>query len=412
MNNRPTEPDQPALAIVANVQTPYRLHLHRRFAVEICELRLWSIFHCPVGYSPDTALDERIGPVPLGQDAIALRKFAIQFLRDWVVGGRVIRWLGAHPGVRAVVVLGYMGGTRLRVLRWCLRRRIPVLVWGDSNIRGDRSTGMKALVKRLALPRLLRRCSACLCCGRLGREFFVRYGGDPSRVFLSPCEPDYRLIQELPPEAIKEGRRTFGLKEGRRRIVYSGRLSVVKRVDLLIDAFARVASERPQWDLVVVGGGPLEADLERQVPQAVANRIIWTGFLNDQAAISAIYRASDVLVLPSDFEPWAVVINEAVAAGMAVVASDVVGAAAELVRDRQNGRIFPRGDVNALADCLLDVTDEKNTDRYKAASAPILAEWRRVGDPVLGLRQALVACGALPAVQSRTVPSGVRPGPA
>ena len=400
VSTRPTEADQPALAIVANAQTPYRRHMHRRFAAEIPELRLWSIYHGLVANRPDTAVDDRIGPVPLGQDQTTVRKFPIQWLRDWAVGGRVIRWLRFHPGVRAVIVLGYMGGTRLRVLRWCFRRRIPVLVWGDSNIRGDRSTGMTSLVKRLALPRLLRRCNACLCCGRLGREFFVRYGADPSHVFVSPCEPDYRLIQELPLEAIEEARRTFGLEEGRRRIVYSGRLSIEKRVDLLTDAFARIAPQRPQWDLVVLGGGPLEADLKRRVPQAVANRITWTGFLSDQAAISAIYRASDVLVLPSDFEPWAVVINEAVAAGMAVVASDVVGAAAELVRDRQNGRIFPAGDVNALADCLLDVTDEKVTDRYKAASAPILAEWRRVGDPVLGLRRALVACGALPAVQS------------
>ena len=401
VSSRPPEFDQPALAIVANVQTPYRLHMHRRFAAEIPELRLWSIYHGRVAYSPDSAVDERIGPVPMGQELIRQRRFPIQWLIDWVVGGRVIRWLKAHPGVRAVMVLGYMGGARLRVLRWCLRRRIPVLVWGDSNIRGDRTNGVAALVKRLALPRLLRRCDACLCCGRLGREFFIRYGADPSHVFVSPCEPDYRLIEELPLHAVEAAKRRFGLKGGRRRIVYSGRLSVEKRVDLLIDAFARVAPQRPQWDLVIVGGGPLEANLKCRASETVKSRITWTGFLNDQAAISAIYRASDVLVLPSDFEPWAVVINEAVAARMAVVASDVVGAAAELVRDRENGRIFSAGDVNALADCLLDVTDEKNTERYKAASAPILADWRRVGDPVLGLRQALVACGALPIAQSR-----------
>jgi len=399
VRNRLPEADQPALAILANVQTPYRLHMHRRYAAEIPELRLWSLYFARVGHNEGSALDERIGPVPLGQD-YQVRRFPIQWLHEWAIGGRVIRWLKSHPGVRAVMVLGYLGGTRTRVIRWCFRRRIPVLVWGDSNIRGDRGRGLRAFVKRLALPRLLRRCGACVCCGRLGREFFLRYGADPSRVFVSPYEPDYRLIREMPPERIEQAKQKFGLKNGRRRIVYSGRLSVEKRVDLLIEAFARVAHQRAKWDLVIVGGGALEADLKGRVPQTLRDRLIWTGFLDNQADISAIYRASDVLVLPSDFEPWALVINEAVAAGMAVVASDVVGAAAELVRDRENGRIFPAGNVNALAQCLLDVTDTENTDRYKAAAAPILAEWRRVGDPVQGLRQALVACGVLPADQS------------
>jgi glycosyltransferase involved in cell wall biosynthesis len=111
--------------------------------------------------------------------------------------------------------------------------------------------------------------------------------------------------------------------------------------------------------------------------------------------VTAIYKASDVLVLPSDFEPWALVINEAAAAGMAVVASSVVGAAAELVRDGVNGRVFPPGDLRALADCLLDVTDPARVDAMKAASEGVLADWRRVADPIAGLRRGLEANGVL-----------------
>ena len=371
--------------------------MHLRYAAEIPELRLFSLFYGRVGFDSTTALDERIGPVPLGQD---LRAGFFQRPHEWIIGGRVIRWLRAHPQIRAVMVIGYVGEARLRVIRWCLRRGIPCLIWGDSNIRGDRSSGFTARVKRLLLPRLLRRCSACLCCGRLGREFFRRYGADPSRIFVSPYEPDYNLVQDLPQKRIEDAKDRFGLRHDRRRLVYSGRLSPEKRVDLLIDAFARMASRRPLWDLVIVGGGKLRENLQNRVPAELRGRVIWTGFLNDQGAVSAIYRAGDVLVLPSDFEPWALVINEAVAAGMAVVASDVVGAAAELVRDRDNGRIFPAGNLDALVECMLDVTDETNTDRYKWASGPILDEWRRTSDPVAGLRQALAACGVLPSVSA------------
>src|SRR3954467_13823779 len=106
----------------------------------------------------------------------------------------------------------------------------------------------------------------------------------------------------------------------------------------------------------MVGAGENRDDLLARIPAHLKDRFIWTGFLDDQATVSALYRLSDVLVLPSDYEPWALVVNEATAAGMAIVASDVVGATPELVRDRMNGRLFPRGSLPALNEALMDVT--------------------------------------------------------
>jgi glycosyltransferase involved in cell wall biosynthesis len=163
----------------------------------------------------------------------------------------------------------------------------------------------------------------------------------------------------------------------------------------LIDAFLAIAERRSEWDLVIVGDGPLRGELERKVPAALRSRVIWTGFHDEQSTVNAIYRASDVLVLPSDYEPWAVVINEAAAAGMAIVSSNVVGAAAELVRDGVNGRLFPPGDLGQLTACLLDVTDSSRTEMMKGASAEVLKEWRKRGDPVEGLREAMRSVGVI-----------------
>jgi glycosyltransferase involved in cell wall biosynthesis len=150
----------------------------------------------------------------------------------------------------------------------------------------------------------------------------------------------------------------------------------------------------------MIGEGDLRDSLRGRVGPELAARVTWTGFLDDQAAISALYRLSDVLVLPSDHEPWALVINEAAAAGLAIVSSNVVGAAAELVRDGVNGRIFPAGDLKGVTDCLMDVTVAAKADAMKAASATVLADWRRRGDPVAGLRQALAAAGVLTATST------------
>jgi glycosyltransferase involved in cell wall biosynthesis len=392
----PAPPAPIDVAFVANTNTPYRTHLHRRVAREMPELRLWSLFTHEVGTSPwvDQSPPE-IRPVMFGPGEDALKQDQpSRALHEWRKGGRVIEWLKEHQ-VRAVVVLGYNDAGRLRIVRWCAKAGVPCLMWADSNVHGDLAGGAKWLFKRLLLPRVLARCCALLPCGRLGREYFRKYGVDPGRTFFFPVEPDYDLIRNLPADRIEQAADRFGLKPGRRRIVFSGRLVHDKRVDIAIDAFAAIADKRPEWDLVIVGEGPLRAKLEARVPAPLAGRVIWTGFLADSADVSAVYRLSDVLILPSEYEPWALVINEAAAADLAIVSSSVVGAANELVREGVNGAIFPPGDLASATAALASVTDPQQIERLRAASRQVLHEWRTAGDPIKGLRAALRHCGVL-----------------
>ena len=391
----PTD-SRPLVAFVANALSPYRHHLHRRIVREMPQIRLATILTHEVSNAPWALReDEQIGLVRFGPGEDTANQSRPRYaLREWRKGGRIIRWLREHRA-SAVVMLGYNDLGRLRIIRWCRRMGIPCFLWGDSNIKGDAATGVRALAKRAIVGWALRRCEGAFACGRLGKAYWEKYGAPTGRIFISPYEPDYSLVQQLPQETIDATAQGFGIDPARRRIVYSGRLVPVKRVDLLMRSYAQIASERPEWDLLIVGSGELRKDLEALVPHSLRCRVQWTGFLDDQSTVSALYRLSDALVLPSENEPWALVINEAAAAGLAIVASDVVGAAAELVRDGINGRIFPSGDQTALTEALRDVTDPARIDAMKAASADVLADWRQHGDPVAGIRQALESVGVL-----------------
>jgi glycosyltransferase involved in cell wall biosynthesis len=306
--------------------------------------------------------------------------------------------------IRAVVLHGYNDIGRLRIIRWCRRHSVPCFLFGDSNIHGDFVRGVRRIIKAFYLRRIIHWCRGVMPCGTLGQAYFERYGADPEHIFFFPYEPDYELIRDLPAETIERTRRRFDLHPERRRLVFSARMISVKRADLLLDAFAAIAERRPQWDLVMAGEGPLRPALMERLPLALRSRVTWTGFIDDQSAISALYRLSDVLVLPSDYEPWALVINEAAAAELAIIASNVVGAAANLVKDSVNGRVFPSGDLAALTNCLLHVTNENRIDAMKTASADVLTQWREKADPVAGLRRALEKAGVL-----ETPPGDQRP---
>lgn len=384
-----------SLVIVANEQTPYRLHLHRRIARELVELRLWSVFTHELATAPWPYRDlAEIGPVLFGKGERASdQDKLLRQWREWRKGGEIIRWL-AQCRPAAVVVFGYNDLGRLRVIQWCRREGAPVFLWGDSNLLGDRTQGWQARIKRLVLPRILRWCTGVFCCGRLGQAYFLRYGVAPQRIYQMPYEADYDAIRFVSADRVAAIRDRFRLAPGRRRLLYVGRLAPVKRVDLLIQAYSAIADQRPDWDLVIGGDGPLREQLEALVPGRLRQRVIWTGFLAEPMDVAGLYASCDVLVLPSDYEPWGVVVAEA-CTRLAIVTSSVVGAAAELVQDGVNGKIFPAGNGSRLADALLEVTSADRIDRMKATSPRLLEAWRRRADPVVGLRRALEDVGVL-----------------
>ncbi len=386
-----TASQKPSVLAVSNGITPYGTHFLRRVAEELPEFSLHTLYsyEFSTGHWQIT-MPPAINAVILGkgEESFAATRGFAAIGRDWSKGLELIRQIRSRQPI-VVFILGYGSLAHMMVLEWCHRKNIPCLLSGDSNIKGDRHSGMKARIKKIVVSYAVSRCTALLPCGNLGGLFFKRYGARPEQIFLSPFEPDYSLIEHVSSHIRDSLRTEFHLDAGRHRFLYSGRLVAVKRIDLLIDAFARMADQRPNWDLVIAGGGPLDAELKERLPARLQERVVWTGFIGSPERMSAMFRLADVLVLPSEYEPWGVVVNEAACAGLALICSDVVGAAAELLRDGENGRSFHLGDLQSLIDALLDVSNEANLSRYQVSSPLVLSAWRKAADPVEGFRHAM-----------------------
>ncbi|MFN0011019.1 MAG: glycosyltransferase family 4 protein [Phycisphaerales bacterium] len=385
---------RPDVVVITNVPTPYRLALHRRIDNELREARLLTIYTHDVadqGWALDAGDRSRVFFFGQG-DSVGASSGLRAVPREWRKGGRIIGFLKrVRPG--AIMLCGYNDPGRLRILNWAHRSRVPVFMVADSNLRGENLRGLKGLIKPHFVRRVVSMCDGVMPCGSYGGEYFLKYGARPDRIFHVPYEPDYGLIENLPQGTIDSTLAQFGLDPARKRIVFCSRLIPIKRPLLALDAFIAIASERPEWDLVMIGDGPLLADVRARIPAALAPRILAAGFIGEQAKISAIYRASHILLHPCVYEPWGVVINEAACAGMAIVCGDAVGAAGELVRQGVNGHLVPPDDIAALTRALLDATTPATLEKYRAASPAVLADWRRRGDPVKGIRAALRAVG-------------------
>jgi glycosyltransferase involved in cell wall biosynthesis len=151
-------------------------------------------------------------------------------------------------------------------------------------------------------------------------------------------------------------------------VVYVGRLEAYKRIDVLLDAIARLAKSHPDVRLAIVGRGSARAGLERRAEKlGLAERVVFPGFVTDAERDVWLARAR-VCVCPSEKEGFGLTVIEANAVGTPNVASDAPGLR-DTVRDGETGFLVPAGDATALADRVATLlADDALAERMSQAA--------------------------------------------
>jgi glycosyltransferase involved in cell wall biosynthesis len=159
-------------------------------------------------------------------------------------------------------------------------------------------------------------------------------------------------------------RQTWGIPPDASVVVFCAKLQPWKRPQDVLAAFQQ--ANIPNSYLLYVGEGSLRPELAAQA-QGWQERIRFLGFQN-QSQLPAIYTAADLLCLCSEYEPFGVVVNEAMLCGCGVVVSDRVGARA-LVTPGKTGEIYPYGDITALTQILRALLPNPTQLRQMGAAA-------------------------------------------
>ncbi len=276
-----------------------------------------------------------------------------------------VRGLERHlrGGFDALWVHGWFHQANLRAMRIARSLGMRVLLRGESIVHG---TGIERRVKDAVHRRVLALADGYLAIGARNREFYRHHGIAPERIFDVPYAVDNAFFREGARKASRareEFRARLGLAPGRPVVLYASKLVERKRPLDLLNAYERLASDdgakrnhkrEPHPYLLFVGDGPERARVEVCAAANGWRSIRFFGFQN-QTELPRFYDLCDVLVLPSAYEPWGLVLNEVMNAARPVIATDVVGAAADLVVEGQNGWTVPVGATDALAEKLREV---------------------------------------------------------
>jgi len=272
----------------------------------------------------------------------------------------------------AILFFGWAYQSHLGAMRY-FKRRVPVYFRGDSTLLNEEN-GVKKWLKYFFLKWVYRHVDHAFYVGQNNKAYFKRYGLREGQLSFAPHAIDNERFQFVRAGESAALRSTLGLTKGDVLVLYAGKFEKVKNVSLLLDAFIRL--EHKHVHLLLVGNGPLEEEIRSQVKNsAAAERIHFLDFQN-QSYMPVLYQAADLFCLPSLSETWGLAVNEAMACGRAVIVSDKVGCAADLVLPGVNGDIFKTADEEGLLDCLRqDTVSPGLLQDFGRNSALMITDW-------------------------------------
>ena len=239
-----------------------------------------------------------------------------------------------------------------------LTRSAASVMWAESWARSGRLRGRIPTGLRRAF---VRNVDAFVSSGSQATAYLRFLGVEPDRIVTS-CYPS--PLQQ-PPSCVAANTRSEIT-----RFLYVGRLVPRKRPVEVLRAFADVKRARPATTLDIVGDGPLAADV-RQLAETIPGAR-YRGHLEGDD-LSTAYAKADVLVFPATREGWGLVVNEALAHGLYVIAGDGVGSAYDLL-DETSGRMVPASSLSLLTSAMVETVD--SVDRSGSARAQRMSRVR------------------------------------
>ena len=231
----------------------------------------------------------------------------------------------------------------------------------------------KALLYRLAfrLPAIF------LPAGSRQAEYLHHYGVGDGRIKIAHMTVDVAKIMSyaasMQASSRHEARHRYGIESDALVILYLGRLEPYKGLFDLFEAFQRLKEQDSRLSLLIAGDGSLSSWAKDKA--SAEQSIFYVGRLSGERVWEA-YAISDIFVLPSHFEPWGLVVNEAMASGLPVIATDQVGCVDDLVKHAKSGLVVPAGAPSELARAMKSLASDADLRKRMSAEAKrIIAGW-------------------------------------
>ena len=251
---------------------------------------------------------------------------------------------------QTLLVPGYATGPALCAALWGRLHGSHTLLMSESNTDDHRRSWWVELAKRCLVKALF---DGAVVGGKRAQEYMAFLGLRGGAVATGYDAVDNDFFSDRVEQARKLGR-PAALADP--YFLYAGRMAPEKNLETLIEAFAEYRKAGGRWSLVLVGDGPLRVKLREAAARlGCIEKVQFEGH-KSAAELALYYAHAGCFVLPSTREPWGLVVNEAMAAGLPVIVSSRCGSADDLVEDGANGFLVNPFDTAAMTGLLTRVS--------------------------------------------------------
>lgn len=265
-------------------------------------------------------------------------------------------------GAEGILVFGWNFRSHLKCLKY-FSKKIPVFFRGDSTLLDDRKLNIKSILKKFILNYVYKHVDYVFFVGTENKKYYLKYGLKESQLIFAPHAIDNNRFKKNNSDTFREE-----LKISKSDIIFlfAGKLEFKKNPLLLLNAFIELRNQNIH--LIFVGNGELEEELKMKcigLDKSIQKRITFIDFQNQQK-MPLVYKSADIFILPSQGpnETWGLAVNEAMASGIPVIASDRCGCSSDLIENYKNGVIFKTNNLESLKDAMIFMILQK--DRIKS----------------------------------------------
>ncbi|GAC1630607.1 MAG: hypothetical protein NVS9B14_01410 [Candidatus Acidiferrum sp.] len=274
-------------------------------------------------------------------------------------------WGMNNPGLKELIregkfdaVLCFTGYARASfwIARRAAKKAGAAFIFGTdaSSLEPRDGKSWKSALKKIVWPRLFGLADQVIVPSTASEAMMRSLGIPAERITMTPYSVDNEWWIARAAEVDRAAEREkIGLDETEVAILFCAKLQPWKRPMDVLRAYAQAQIENSR--LIFAGDGPLRSELETEAARlGISEQVVFLGFVN-QSALPALYKLVDLMILPSTYEPFAVVVNEAMCCGCPAMVSDRVGAAQDLVEPIVPEFVFPAGNVQVLAEKIAGV---------------------------------------------------------
>jgi len=297
-----------------------------------------------------------------------------------------------------LLIYGYYLPEHWMLFALAKRYSLKIIFVGETFSEGH--SPLRRLAKKILLKAFFKGVDTFIAIGSKTSDHYQRLGIPLSKIVQAKYCVDTNLFESSVAETIpirKAIRTSLGIGEEAFVLLYVGRLFERKRPLDLVEIHRRLLAKHP-IHTIVVGTGDLSNDLRHRAQSLEHFHMV--GF-KDQAELKKYYYASDIIVIPSQYETWGLVINEAFSCGLPAIVTNQCGAAHDLVQHETTGMVYPVGDTERAAWYVRELIENPLLRRTmgKAAQRLVTTEYRpdTFAEKILGiLRQDSPLVSAMP----------------